>query len=193
MAKKILIILGHPDKDSYNASLAKAYKTGAEKSGALVREIFVSDLGFSLSLDKGYKNLPQLEPDLVNAQENIRWADHLVIVHPLWWGSIPAVLKGFFDRVFLPGFAFKYRENSVWWDKLLKGKSGHIIMTLDQPVWYYWLINGRPSINSLKKMTLEFCGIKPVKITAIGPIRKSSPNFKLKKLVKVNRYGERMI
>lgn len=193
MTKKILIILGHPSKDSYNGALAKAYKHGAEKSGAEVREIFVGDLNFNPNLEEGFSKTTQLEPDLVKAQESITWANHLVFVHPVWWGGTPAILKGFIDRVFLPGFAFKYRENSVWWDKLLKGKSGHIILTLDQPYWYYWLINGRPTIHTLKKMTLEFCGVTPVKVTTIGPVRKSSEAYRAKKLNEVGRYGERNI
>lgn len=89
----------------------------------------------------------------------------------MWWGGIPALFKGFLDRILLPGFAFKYKENSVWWDKLLKGKTARIITTLDQPSWYYWLIYGKPSVNQLKKSTLEFCGIKPVKVTYIGIVK----------------------
>jgi len=193
MAKKILIILGHPNKNSLNASLANSYKAGAEQSGAEVRQINVGDLDFDPNLSTGFDSMPELETDLVKAQESILWADHLVILHPVWWGSMPAILKGFVDRVFLPGFAFKYRENSVWWDKLLKGKTGHIILTLDQPYWYYWLVNGRPSIHTLKKMTLEFCGVKPVKVTTIGPVRKSGDAFIAKKLKEVNKYGARMI
>jgi putative NADPH-quinone reductase len=106
-------------------------------------------------------------------------------VHPVWWGGLPAIAKGFIDRVFLPGFAFKYRENSVWWDKLLAGKTAHIITTLDQPSWYYRFVFGRPSINQLKKSTLQFCGIRPVRTTSIGPIKNSSPEQRLKWLNKI--------
>lgn len=133
----------------------------------------------------------ELEPDLLNAWEIIQWADHLVWIHPVWWGGMPALMKGFIDRLFLPGFAFQYRENSVWWDKLLKGKTGHIITTLDQPGWYYWFIYGRPSVNQLKRSTLGFCGIKPVKITYIGIIRNSTEIQRAKWLQKVGELGRK--
>lgn len=190
MAKKILIILGHPDKESFNGALALSYRKGAEEAGAEVRQINISDLDFDPNLPLEKKDHFDLEPDLKKAQQDISWADHLVFVHPVWWGGVPAMLKGFIDRVLLPGFAYKFRENSVWWDKLLTGKTGHIIFTMDQPYYFYWFINGRPGIHSLKKMTLEFCGVKPVKVTPIGPVKKSSESFRQRKLRKVWEHGK---
>ncbi|MCQ4139083.1 MULTISPECIES: NAD(P)H-dependent oxidoreductase [unclassified Chryseobacterium] len=171
--KKILIINGHPNKDSFNFGIAKAYQDGALQSGAEVKEIVIADLNFNPNLQFGYQKRMELEPDLVKAWEKIQWADHLVWIHPVWWGGLPAITKGFIDRLFLPGFAFKYRENSVWWDKLLKGKTAHIITTLDQPGLYYRFFFGRPSVNQLRKSVLEFCGVKPVKVTYIGIIKTS--------------------
>ncbi|MBL0051850.1 MAG: NAD(P)H-dependent oxidoreductase [Bacteroidetes bacterium] len=187
--KKILIINGHPNQDSFNFAIAKKYKEGANEAGAEIREIVIKDLEFSLSLKYGYQMRTELEPCLVEAQQQILWADHLVWIHPVWWGGLPAIMKGFIDRVFLPGFAFKYRENSVWWDKLLSGKTATIITTLDQPGWYYRLAYGRPSINQLKKSTLEFCGIKPVKVFTIGPIRNSTLDARNKWLTEVAGIG----
>ena len=125
--KKILIINGHPDAESFNAALAEAYKKGAIESGAEVKEIVVRELQFNPNLQFGYRKRTELEPDLLEAQAKIKWAEHLVWIYPVWWGSLPAILKGFIDRTFLPGFAFEKIENSVWWDKLLKGKSERII------------------------------------------------------------------
>ena len=169
--KKILVICGHPSPTSLNHELTLSYLKGANESGFAVKELFISDLVFNPNLASGYEKKTELEPDLQKAQEYISWADHLVFVHPVWWGGIPALFKGFLDRILLPGFAFKYKENSVWWDKLLKGKTARIITTLDQPSWYYWLMYGKPSVNQLKKSTLEFCGIKPVKVTYIGIVK----------------------
>ncbi|MCP9767953.1 flavodoxin family protein [Lacihabitans sp. LS3-19] len=191
--KKILIIQGNPDQESYCRALANAYKVGALSAGAEVKEIIVSDLEFNPNLALGYRKRTELEPDLLNAQEKITWADHIVIVYPLWWGGMPALLKGFFDRTFLPGFAFQKKENSVWWDKYLKGKSARIITTMDQPPWYYWLIYGAPGHKALKKMILEFCGITPVKITSIGPIRFSKDSFREKHLNKIKNLGSKQI
>jgi NAD(P)H dehydrogenase (quinone) len=191
--KKILIINGHPDKESFNFALANAYKKGALESGAEVKEINVCDLNFNPNLQYAYRQRTELEPDLMDAQGKITWADHLVWIYPVWWGSMPAILKGFIDRVFLPGFAFQKRENSIWWDKLLTNKSARIISTLDQPAWYYWLVFRQPSINAMKKLTLEFCGIKPVKTTYFGPIRLSKTDYRQNWLVKIEALGRKNI
>ncbi|WP_027374309.1 MULTISPECIES: NAD(P)H-dependent oxidoreductase [Chryseobacterium] len=189
--KKIAIINGHPNKDSFNFGMAAAYKNGAQESGAEVKEIVVKDLKFNPNLQFGYQRRMELEPDLVKAWEIIQWADHLVWIHPVWWGGLPALTKGFVDRLFLPGMAYKLRENSVWWDKLLKGKTGHIITTLDQPGWYYRLFFGRPSVNQLKKSTLEYCGVKPVRVTYVGIIRNSKEEQRNGWLKKVKKLGQK--
>lgn len=188
--KKILIINGHPNKESLNFGLAEAYKKGAKESNAKVEEIIISNLKFNPSLEFGYQKRTELEPDLLDAWEKIKWADHLVWIHPVWWGGLPAIMKGFIDRLFLPGFAFKYRENSIYWDKLLTGKTAHIITTLDQPSWYYWLVYGRPSVNQLKKSTLEFCGVKPVKVSYFGIVKNSKHTERQKWISTVEKLGK---
>lgn len=189
--KKIVIINGHPNKESLNFAFVQAYKKGALQSHAEVREIIIADLIFDPNLKFGYQKRTELEPDLLEAWEKIRWADHLVWIHPVWWGGMPALLKGFIDRLFLPGFAFQYRENSIFWDKLLKGKTARIITTLDQPGWYYRLMYGRPSVNQLKKSILEFCGISPVSISYFGIVKNSKKEERLKWISKVEEMGRR--
>lgn len=189
--KKIAIINGHPNKDSFNFGITEAYRLGAVEAGAEVKEIVIRDLNFSPNLQFGYQKRMELEPDLMKAWEIIQWADHLVWVHPVWWGGFPALMKGFIDRLFLPGMAYQYRENSVWWDKLLKGKTAHIITTLDQPGWYYRLFFGRPSVNQLRKSILEYCGVKPVKVTYIGVIRNSKDDQRAQWLRKVKELGKK--
>ena len=149
--KKILIINGHPNPSSFNFGIAESYLKGAIASGAEVETITIAALNFNPNLQFGYQKRTELERDLLESWEKIKRADHLVWIHPVWWGGLPAITKGFIDRLFLPGMAFQYRENSVWWDKLLKGKTAHIITTLDQPGWYYRFSYGRPSVNQLKK------------------------------------------
>jgi len=191
MKNKILIISGHPDKESFNYALADAYKKGAEISSSEVELINICDLQFNLNLQYGYRNRTDLEPDLLDAQDKIKWADHIVWVYPVWWGSVPAIMKGFIDRVFLPGFAFKKKKDSVWWDKYLKGKSARIITTMDQPTWYYRLVYKAPSHNAMKKLTMQFCGVQKVGITAFGPVRGSKANKRKSWLQKVKVLGEK--
>jgi len=192
MSKKVLIINGHPNKESLCFALANAYKEGAIRAGATVKELVIADLQFNPNLQYGYRKRIGWEPALAAAWESIQWADHLVWVHPVWWGGLPATTKGFIDRVFLPGYAFKYREGSVWWDKLLKGKTAHIITTLDQPGIYYRLAFGRPSVNQLRRSVLQFCGIKPVKVTYIGIVKTATEQKRLQWLNAVREMGTRL-
>lgn len=189
MAKKILIINGHPDSESFGNAIVMAYQKGAVEGGAKVEVLHLREMEFQLDLSMGYRKRTELEPDLLEVQKKITWAEHIVIVYPVWWGSVPALLKGFLDRTLLPGFAFQKRENSLWWDKLLKGRSARIISTLDQPVWYYRWFNGRPTYHAMKKMTLQFTGIKPVKTTTFGPVRGSKEDRRKKWLAKVEQLG----
>lgn len=186
---KILIINGHPDPKSYNQALYEAYKKGAEASSAEVETILIRDLDFNPNLEYGYRQRTELEADLLKAQEKIKSADHLVWIYPVWWGGLPAMFKGFIDRAFLPGFAFQKREGSLWWDKLLKGKSARIISTMDQPTWFYRWFNKAPSHHAMKKLTMQFVGVQKVRITAIGPVRNSSDQFRAKWLKKIEQLG----
>lgn len=175
--KKILVILGHPDQESFNQALFAKYVNHLDKSKAEIKTIEVGKLDFNPNLQFGYRKRTDLEPDLLESQEKIKWADHIVLIFPLWWGSMPAILKGFFDRILLPGFAFKKKDDSIWWEKYLKGKSARIILTMDQPPLYFRLAFKRPAYNAVKKMTFQFIGIQRVKYNAIGTVR----NSKLKK------------
>ncbi len=190
MKKNIVIINGHPNKDSLNFGFAEAYKRGVLNSNSEVKEIVISELKFNPNLESGFQKRTELEPDLLEAWEKIKWADHLVWIHPVWWGGLPAIMKGFIDRLFLPGLAFKYRDNSMFWDKLLKGKTAHIITTLDQPSWFYRVVNGRPSVNQLKKTTLQFCGVKPVKVSYFGIVKNADETIRKKWITKVEILGE---
>lgn len=190
MTKNITVILGHPDSDSYCGTLAATYAQAAEDAGHSVKLFKLGEVAFDATLHHGYNKRQELEPGLKEIQDAITWAQHLVFIYPIWWGSMPSLLKGLFDRVLLPGYAFKYRDNSQLWDKLLVGRSAHAIVTMDTPPWYYWLVYKMPGHNQIKKTILEFCGIKPVKITSLGPVRYASPEQREKWLQQVKRYAK---
>lgn len=187
--KNIVVINGHPSKDSFCAAIASAYIDGASETGNKIEVINISELNFNPILENGYQKRTELEPDLLVAWEKIKGANHIVIVMPVWWGGMPAGLKGFFDRLFLPGMAFQYKENSVWWDKLLVGKTAHIIATMDTPTWYYKIFYKNAGISQLKRNILQFCGIKPVKTTMISPIKNSTDEFRLKWLKRISTFA----
>ena len=188
---KVVVLLGHPDAKSYCGAIARAYADGARSSGAEVREINLGDLTFDPVLWHGYHEVQALEPDLADAQEAIRWAGVLVFAYPNWWGSMPALLKGFVDRVFLPGFAFKYRENSQFSDRLLAGRSARLLVTMDTPHWYYRLVVRQPGHQMMRRAILGFSGVKPVRTSVFGPIRKSADAARDQWLTRAASLGRR--
>ncbi|KQS26592.1 NAD(P)H-dependent oxidoreductase [Dyadobacter sp. Leaf189] len=167
----IYILLAHPNKDSFNGGLADAYEKKMLLAGHQVRRQNIGEMQFDPILWKGYSVIQQLEPDLQQAQENILWCQKWVIIYPVWWGSVPAIFKGLLDRVLLPGFGFKYHEKDPFWDKYLGKRSAHVITTSDAPAIWLWWQYGNSDIKAIRKATLEFCGIKPVKVTRIGRVK----------------------
>jgi len=187
--KKIVIINGHPDRESFNHALQNAYKTGALAAGNEVEEITLSDMDFSPNLRFGYRKRTDLEPDLLSAWEKIQQANHLVLIFPIWWANMPALMKGFYDRLFLPGLTFNYREKSPFPEKLLKGRTSEIIVTMDTPyVWYYKLFFGITS----QKHVLNFSGIKNKRTTYLANMRKSNEKQRQKWLLKIKKLGEKV-
>jgi len=176
---------------SFCHALAESYKKGADTNGAECKLVHLIDLKFNPILTYGYRLVSELEPDLLAIKYDILQADHLVVVYPNWWGTYPALLKGFIDRIFLPNFAFKYQKGSPLPAKLLKGKSARIIVTMDTPKWYYWLINRSPGHNSMKRAILEFSGIKPVKISAFAIIKSSNLEKRKKWIEEVESLGKK--
>jgi NAD(P)H dehydrogenase (quinone) len=182
---KIYILLGHPDAETFNGDIAETYYKAALAKGHEVRYQRLGEMKFDPILWKGYKEIQHLEPDLLTAKDNIEWCEKWVIIYPIWWGSIPALLKGFFDRVLYPGFAFKYHETGPLWDKLLKGRTGEVIRTCDAPGWWIWLAYRNSDINAVKRAVLQFCGISPVKTTRIASIKKMDAAAKQHWLTKI--------
>ena len=167
-SKRIFILLGHPDDDSFNATLAMEYARGAEGAGHEVRRMNLGDMKFDPILRHGYRTIQELEPDLKMFQENVRWCDHFVIFYPTWWSSMPALLKGIFDRTWLPGFAFKF--TSDWsWQKLQKGKSARVVVTSDNIPFAQWLLFG-DTTNEIARGILGFAGFK-VKVKKFGYLK----------------------
>ena len=172
---RVLLILGHPRPDSLSGALAAAYAEGARRAGAVVEELRVAELRFEPDVTTPSISQQAVEDDVRRAQELIAWADHLAFVYPTWWGTMPARLKGFLDRVLTPGFAFAEREDGRGWDPLLKGKSAELLTTMDTPRWVYRWIFKAPGHNAMSRATLGFCGVEVSRIASFGPVRDSSP------------------
>ncbi|WP_249435786.1 NAD(P)H-dependent oxidoreductase [Paenibacillus sp. Marseille-Q4541] len=190
--KSITLIMGHPDEESFCRGIADSYLDGASRQDVKINLIDLSQLQFNPNLQHGYRKRTDLEPDLLRAQQMIKDADHLVFVYPIWWGSVPAILKGFFDRILLPGFAYDPKPGSVMWDKRLKGKTAHLIVTMDTPPWYYRFFYGSSGHRVMKQGVLGYCGIKTVKVTEISPIKTSTDRQRQEWLQKIKKLGAQL-
>lgn len=186
--KKIFILVGHPDADTMSGALATAYEEGAKAAGHEVRRLNIGELNFDPILHKGYKVIQALEPDLVLIQDNMKWADHFFLSYPNWWGAMPALLKGMFDRMFIPGFAFKFTKGKFWWDRLLKGRSAHVVITMDNSPFMARVLFGDTS-NEIKRAVLGFAGFHPVRLSRIGPLKTMSDADKESLKKKMMRMG----
>lgn len=175
MTQRILIILGHPSSSSFCAALARQYGEAAQRVGHEVRCLNLGELAFDPILRDGYARVQPLEPDLLEARQHITWAQRLVLVYPIWWGGVPALLKGFLDRLLLPGFAFRYRSGSPFPEKLLAGRTAHLLVTMDTPPWYFRWVYGMPGLHQMRRTTLAFCGIRPEKTLTFGPLLNATP------------------
>jgi len=171
---RIYLLMAHPDRDSFDGAIANTYQAAALAAGHQLERQDLASMDFDPILHRGYKTIQPLEPDLVQAQELIAWCERWVIVYPVWWGSVPALLKGFFDRTLLPGQAFRPHEGDPGWDKLLAGRSGQLLITSDAPNIWTWLAYHNSDVRMVKHAVLQFCGIKPVKVTRFAEIRSST-------------------
>lgn len=167
--RRITLIQGHPDPAGghLDHALADAYAEGATGAGHQLRRIEIATLDFPLLRHKTEFEHGPTPPALLDAQAAIAWAEHLVVVYPIWLGDMPALLKGFLEQTLRPGFAFDYLEDGKVRMRL-KGKSARLVVTMGMPAlayrWYY----GAPSVKSFERHILKFIGIAPIARSLYG-------------------------
>ncbi len=169
MSKSILVINGNPARrrESFSAALTDAYRQGAEAGGHQVRTMKIADLAFDPILHEGYHGEQPPEPDLIRVQDAIKDADHIVFIYPMWQFGVPALLKGFCERVFTPGFAYAIDANNPLEAALLKGRSVRLIQTMGMPGAFYSFVFHAHGGKAFKNL-FAFCGFAPVKLTVFG-------------------------
>lgn len=190
MAKKILVLDGHPARDTFCGALAAKYAEAAVDKGNEVRVLRLADLSFDPDFGSAsFKSIKPLEADLETFWEDLQWCDHFVVAHPLWWGGLPAKLKGLIDRVFLPGKAFKYVPGKALPAKLLSGRTSEVLVTADTPGWVFRFIYGLAIKKQMKLQILNFCGLKLKNYAWFAPILQSTETSREKMLVKAASLG----
>lgn len=166
----ILVIDAHPSAESLCAALASGYAAGAAQAGATVCSLAVRDMDFDPVLHEGRRGAQRVEEAVREAREALDAADHVAVVTPVWWGSVPAGFKGFLDRVMEAGWAYRYDERGRP-EGLLRGRSAHVLITSDSPAWYLRLVAGDTTARMMRRAVLGFCGMAPVELTRFPAVR----------------------
>jgi NAD(P)H dehydrogenase (quinone) len=187
--KKILIIDGHPDSESLGAFLCKNYEDSARKHHE-VTKITIRDLKFDAILHYGYRKTQDLKPDLLDAQGKIKACEHLILFTPNWWGSLPALTKGFFERVFISGFSHRFNPEKKMAEKLLAGRTASVFYTQSSPKFYTHFIIGDGFWKCVKNSILSYVGFADVKRYCIPKAKKIEPQRLEKILCDLERMGK---
>ena len=186
---KIAIVVGNPLHDSFSEALGKAYQRGAESSGHQAELFMLGRMNFDAILREGYRREQALEPDLAAARAAFVACDHVVVIFPLWCGDMPAILKGFFERILQPDLlAIQKSGGKASW-KFFKGKSARVIMTMGMPGWFYRIYYGAHALKLLKRNILKFVGITPVRSSVYGMIEAVSDDTRKSWLREVEALG----
>lgn len=198
MSPRILVIIGTPLPDTYNHALARTYIDASRKAGADVRVIDLATDPIpdhphtreQLRAPRDARDL-QLDPVVAAYVDSLLWAQHVTVFHPQWWGTMPAALKAFVDRVFLAGAAFSFREGKPLPERLLTGRTARVVMTMDSSRWWNRLAYRNAAETSLTRATFWYCGIKTIGISRFGPVRLGDGSDRDRWLTKVASLGSR--
>ncbi|MGL4196861.1 MAG: NAD(P)H-dependent oxidoreductase [Allorhizobium sp.] len=173
---RLLVLNGNPARDTLCGAIAERITAVARDRGQTVRLVHLEDLDFDANLKSGYRARMDWEPELAALAESLTWCDRLVLVHPLWWGSAPGRLKGLFDRLLMPGFAFQYIDGKALPKPLLAGRKARVVITSDTPTFFLKWIYGNGWVKVLRRQILAFCGFKDLKVKYCGPVRGAKPD-----------------
>lgn len=168
---RVLLIDGHPDADRLSARLLELYAL-ALPAGCVMERLALRDLAFDPLATRSYAAMPAMEPDLAALWASVQAADHIVLAFPMWWGGAPALVQGTIERLFLPGQAFAYHAKDPFWDKLLRGRSADVLVTMDTPPAVLRWLWGFPVGRRWRRQILGFVGIRPVRVLCFGPVRR---------------------
>ncbi len=188
MAKRILVLLGHPDcrPERFSSALASAYVDAATAAGHEVRRIDLADLDTPFLAGQWEFESPP-PPPIVAVQQDILWAQHVVVLFPLWLGATPAKLKALLEQVFRAGFGLEQSPRGPL--PKLKGRSARLVVTMGMPAIAFWLMFGGHGLLALEKGMLGLAGISPIRKSVIGGVEMIGGRGRLKWLARMRRFG----
>ena len=184
---KVLVILGSPDAQSFNAAIFDTYVKNIDRQKNEVQTLNLSKMKFDPVLRYGYRQRMNPDAEIEHSQELIKWAEKIVFIYPIWWSSMPSLLKGWLDRVLTPGFAYNTQHTTSV--KHLSGRTAELFMTCDAPAFYYRWMTPTP-VRLMRQHILERCGIKTQRVQILGKARKISDTQRKKWLNRIATWAK---
>ena len=190
MRKQILVLNGHPDPrpERLCAALCDAYEHGARLGGHEVRRIDVGALEFPLLRSIEEYRSAEAPAAIAKARDDLLWADHFVVVFPLWLGATPALLKGFLEQVLKEGFSKREAGDHAFKPQLV-GKSARLVITMGMPAAIFRLLFGAHGLRALQQGILMISGVKPLRHTILGSVEARSAATRERWLKQMERHG----
>ena len=187
---RVTIVVGHPQTDTFCEALGEAYARGARAAGHEVTIFVAGKMQFDPILHVGFTEVQTLEPDLQRAHDATLAANHLVIIFPLYLGTMPAILKGFLERVLQPDMVKMTKAGGFV--RLLKGKTARVIVTMGMPTFVYrWWFRAY-AVKMLRRNILGWMGVNPVRTTIYGGIESAGDGGRAQWLKDVEKMGRRL-
>lgn len=162
----ILYINGHPNPESFHAAIEKTY-TEAVQAKHNLKVLSLGKETFDPVLRFGYSKHMEEDPFISKSQELVLWADHIVFAFPVWWGDAPSLFRGWIERVFTPGFSYKFEGLKI--SQKLKGRTSDIIVTTRGILPVHWIV-GNFAVIILTHNLFGLTGIRKKKVIRLGGI-----------------------
>lgn len=190
----ILIIYSYPHHDSLNGKILDTVLQSIDKKHTVKTiDLYQDNFNPVLYFDKVHRRRDlQFDSETQAYRDAITHSDHIIFIFPIWWSGMPAILKGFIDRVFVQNFAYTYAPKKLIPIKLLKGKTANIIVTHDTPYLFAKLVQ-KDYGKILKSQILQgMCGIKVTKLLSLSNTKNSTLKQRQKFLKKIASYFQKL-
>ncbi len=190
-----LIIYCHPNPESFTHAALERVAEGLRKAGRSFQVLDLYGRGFDpvLVVNSARRRRDLItDPETTEYRAMIEAYDNFVFVYPVWWGSFPAMLKGFIDRTFVSGLTYSYKnkpETSILPHGLMKGKRAYFVFTLDSP-WPVALLD--PGWLAIKIKIFKYCGFDRVRRLYLPGLKRQTAAVRARWLDRVGAYFSKL-
>lgn len=189
---KIVIVFNHPYEKSYCNAILNSVSKGLQKDNHEIDLMHLDNDGFNPVMSKedllAFVKHEPIDSQVIDYNERLKKADHLIFIFPIWWDLMPATTKGFIDRVLSPGVVYDHHPRGYGLIPLLKNLKGvTIITTMNKPKWMYSLIVGNLIRKAMIKSVFHTMGYKNINWISFASVKSVSQEKRVKWLVDLEK------